>query len=225
MCVAHELNNMLEIIGANAELVAESADPAVREAGRDIRAAERLAGELVGHLLAYGRRDERLPEALDLVPRVVATVRFLDRVLGRTHRLEVEAAGCVLVRASRAEVEQVVTNLVMNARDAMPRGGTVHVRVRRVPRRVASELGSDLEVEEQAVLEVEDHGVGIPEEVMKRIFQPFFTTKPPGAGTGLGLAVVQDIVARSSGTMKVESARGCGTRFRTFLPIAGLPQG
>jgi two-component system cell cycle sensor histidine kinase/response regulator CckA len=220
MCVAHELGNMLEVIGANALLIAESADPAIRDAARDLQEAERLARELVRQLLAYGRREEHRPEVLDLAVQVADTSRFLDLALGRTHRIAVEAAEDVPVLTSRGAVGQVVVNLVLNARDAMPRGGTVHVRVWRLPRAVAAALGSDLDAAEQAMLEVEDHGVGIPEETVARVFEPFFTTK--AAGTGLGLSVVRDLVARSEGSVQVESTRGRGTRFRVFFPIASL---
>ncbi len=223
LCVAHELGNMLEVIGANALLIAESADPALREAARDLQQAERLARELVRELLLHGRREEHRPEVLDLALQVEAAARFLDRALGRTHRLAVEATEDVPVLMRPGAVRQVVTNLVLNARDAMPRGGTVHVGVWRLPRAVAAELGSDLTAAEQAMLEVEDHGPGIPAETMARMFEPFFTTKPAGAGAGLGLPVVQELIARSDGSVHVESTHGRGTRFRAFLPIAGLP--
>jgi signal transduction histidine kinase len=220
MSVAHELGNVLEVIGANAQVVAESGDPGVREAARDIQEAERTGRELVRQLLAHGRCEPHPPEVLDLVGLTVTTIRFLDRALGRTHRLTLDAHGWTPVRASRTELAQVLTNLVMNARDAMPCGGTVRVHVRNVPRRVAEELGSGVAAEEQVVLEVEDHGVGIPAEVIPRIFQPFFTTKPPGDGTGLGLAMVRDIVTRGGGEIVVASAPGRGSMFRVFLPGA-----
>jgi len=132
----------------------------------------------------------------------------------------VEPGGAAPVVADRGHVEQVVLNLVSNARDAMPGGGEIHVRVRTVTGDDARAAGSTVAAVRQALLEVADAGVGMTPETVARIFEPFYTTKPRGQGTGLGLSTVHGIVGQNGGCVAVDTAPGRGARFRVFLPLA-----
>ncbi|MFT3914630.1 MAG: ATP-binding protein [Anaeromyxobacteraceae bacterium] len=174
---------------------------------------------LTRQLLAFARRDVHRPERVDLCRAVHGMTRLLERILGREHALEVEAHVEAFVVADLAQIEQVVANLVSNARDASPPGLPVAIRVSRLGREAASALGSTLEGD-VAMLEVVDRGAGVPPEARDRIFEPFFTTKPRDQGTGLGLSMVHGIVGQSGGQVLFESVQGLGTTFRVFLPLA-----
>jgi signal transduction histidine kinase len=185
--------------------------------------AGRRGAALTRQLLAFARRDVRRPERLDLAEVVSGMARLLGRALGARHTLALDAAGAVPVLADRAQLEQVALNLAVNARDAMPGGGTVAVAIRLLDRDAAARLGSSLAAPRQALLEVRDTGTGMSPEIQARIFEPFFSTKPRGEGTGLGLATVHGIAAQSGGQVTVESAPGRGSTFRVFLPAAEPP--
>ncbi|MGC3996623.1 MAG: ATP-binding protein [Anaeromyxobacter sp.] len=218
--VAHDFNNLLTVMGGNAALLQEHRDPAVRELGGGIAEAHRRGVALTRQLLAFARREVRRPEPLELGEAVEGLRRLLERMLGEQHKLVLDRAAPAPVMADRAQLEQVVVNLVANARDAMPAGGPVTLRIQALPAARAAGLGSTLAAPEQALLEVSDEGVGMSSEVRSRIFEPFFTTKPRGQGTGLGLAAVHGIVAQSGGAVTVESSPGRGACFRIFLPRA-----
>ncbi|HVN33530.1 MAG TPA: ATP-binding protein, partial [Thermoanaerobaculaceae bacterium] len=216
--VAHDFNNLLTAVAGNATLLAEHADPGVRELAEEIQGARRSGSALTQQLLAFARRDVHRSEALDLAEVVSGTSRLLTRLLGEHHLLALDATQATPVLADRAQLEQVLLNLVGNARDAMPDGGTVSVQIRTLDQADAAALGSSLAASRQALLEVADTGTGMSPEVQARIFEPFFTTKPRGRGTGLGLATVHGIAAQSGGQVAVESSPGKGARFRVFLP-------
>ncbi|HET6411215.1 MAG TPA: ATP-binding protein [Anaeromyxobacter sp.] len=218
--VAHDFNNLLTAVGGNAALLGEHPDQKVRELAGDIEDASRRGSALVRQLLAFARRDVRQVEILDLGEALSGMSRLLQRLLFETHRLSFACSGPSLVAADRAQLEQVALNLVTNARDAMPVGGSIELAVRSLGAKEAESLGSTLMEEKQVMLEVKDHGLGISPEVRDRMFEPFFTTKPRGHGTGLGLATVRGIVAESGGQIAVESAIGSGSTFRVFLPRA-----
>ncbi len=207
--VAHDFNNLLTVIRGNAELLAPSfkgADAALLD---DLILASDRATALVRQLLVFSRRQPARVEVLDLNEVVGALSGLLRRLLGARVAVEIVVADApVTVRADRSHLEQVVMNLAVNARDAMPGGGTLTVRTGTAegpPGRLAR-------------LTVSDTGTGMTDEVRARIFEPFFTTKGPDKGTGLGLATVFGIVQQSGGTIEVESAPGAGTTFRVDLP-------
>jgi signal transduction histidine kinase len=217
--VAHDFNNILTVIRSYAAFLARSVrEPeSAQEDIAGIQAATARACDLVGQLLAFSRRQIVNPTLLDLSEVVDGLSKMLPRLIGANVKLSLDLQDSPWkVLADRGQVEQILMNLVVNARDAMPEGGTVLVRTRCVVReRDASEGPS-----EHVALEVEDTGVGIDDAVSARIFEPFFTTKEPGRGTGLGLSTVYGIVQQSGGEIEVSSRPGEGTHFAIYLPRA-----
>ena len=226
--IAHDFNNLLTTIGGNASFVLElipAGDPK-REALSDIVAACDRAARFTRQLLAFSRKQVLQPEALDLAGVVGDMQQMLSRLLGPEFQLAVDIAPDLPPIASdRGQMEQVVMNLVVNARDAMPEGGPISVRARiatdddhdaiaRMPSRPARAV----------VLEVADKGGGIPDEIRERIFEPFFTTKDRGKGTGLGLAMVYGFVRQSGGHIDLVSSQEGGTAFRIYLPAVASPE-
>ncbi len=215
--VAHDFNNLLTVIRAQTDLVLMDL-PTDSPLGADIRlvqeAADRAA-RLTAQLLAFSRDQVLQPQRLDLRTVVEATGRLVERVIGE--RIEVVyrlAPRSVVVEVDPGQLEQVVVNLAVNARDAMPEGG-------RLTFDVGVERGGG--GRRSAVLRVSDTGVGMDEATRQRIFEPFYTTKPKGRGTGLGLATVYGVVVQSGGTIEVESAPGRGTTFVLRFGIAEGP--
>jgi CheY-like chemotaxis protein len=179
---------------------------------REILKATARATGVTKQLLAFSRRQTLETEVLDLRGVVTDTGRMLRALLPATIELVLpDARGReVLVRAARAQVEQIIMNLAVNARDAMPSGGRLVLALATRPDGTR----------EEAVLTVSDSGSGMTEEVRTRAFEPFFTTKPKGQGTGLGLATVYGLVRQFGGRVELESARGAGTTFTVVLPVA-----
>jgi PAS domain S-box-containing protein len=204
--VAHDFNNLLTGITGYASLLLERAngDGELRRDLTEIKRAADRAAELTKQLLAFGRRQVLKPRPLDLNAVLADTTLLLRRLLGEHVQLELRtAAGLGTVRADPGQIEQVVVNLAVNARDAMPDGGTVVVETRNA--------GDHVE------LAVSDTGVGMDEDTRARVFEPFFTTREQGVG--LGLASVYGIVHQSGGEVTVESAPGAGTTFVIRLPL------
>jgi signal transduction histidine kinase len=219
--VAHDFNNLLSVILANVELAGRGADPEVGlpQELDEIREAARRAASLTRRLLAISRPQAAEPAIFDLNRLVTDLQRMLRSLLGDDTRLDLELASEALtVHADSGQVEQVLLNLVINARDALPNGGTVTIRTG--IRRPTTALG-ELPAGRYALLAVHDTGVGMSPEVRARLFEPFFTTKPPGKGTGLGLATSQAIMRESGGTILVDSLPGVGTTLEVLLPLAG----
>ncbi|MCK6547665.1 PAS domain S-box protein [Myxococcota bacterium] len=219
--VAHDFNNLLCVILSYAELIETSLPPddPLRADALEIVEASKRAEALTRQLLAFGRRQMLEPEPFDLNELVVGLASLLRRLIGEHVELEVAPALALhRVKADRSQIEQVMMNLVVNARDAMPDGGRVRVSTANVavdaPRAAALELTPG----DYAELAVEDDGSGMDAETLSRIFEPFFTTKPIGRGTGLGLSTVYGIVKQSGGGISVDSAVGRGTIFRVYLP-------
>jgi PAS domain S-box-containing protein len=206
--VAHDFNNLLAVILNYAYFVRERLpeDSDVRPDLEEIRHAAERASELVHQLLVFSRRENIRPVVLDLNEVVRDTERLLGRTIGERVELatDLEASEC-LVEADSAQLEQVVMNLVVNARDALHGGGTIRIETR---------LGK------QVLLAVSDDGEGMEPEVAARAFEPFFTTKPKGAGTGLGLATVYGTVTQAGGQAEIDSQPGRGTTVRVYLPRA-----
>ena len=205
--VAHDFNNILTAILGNSEVLLSSLDEKspLRRQAEQIRKAGLRAASLTGQLLAFSRKQVLQPKVLDLNALVSNLSVMLQRLIGEDVELLVEFEPQLgSVRADPGQLEQVVLNLVVNARDAMPNGGQLSLRTANVPGRV--------------LLEVADTGRGMDAETQARVFEPFFTTKRPGKGTGLGLSTVYGIVTQSGGQVEVESAPGQGSRFRIYLP-------
>ncbi|WP_404801129.1 ATP-binding protein [Acuticoccus sediminis] len=225
--IAHDFNNVLQAIIGFSDLLLQShrpSDPAFRDIMNIKQSAQRAAG-LVKQLLAFSRRQTLRPTVLNLNDVIADLSIMLDRLLGETVRLDV-AYGRDLwpVLADQSQVEQVVINLAVNARDAMKGGGTLTIRTRNVPAGEVESDGAD-EVQVDAVLiEIEDVGTGMPQDMLDKIFEPFFTTKATGEGTGLGLSTVYGIVKQTGGTLSVKSEVGKGTTFRIYLPRTEVEQ-
>jgi PAS domain S-box-containing protein len=225
--VAHDFNNVLTAIRGYGELVLESFDDGdARRADADeiLKAADRAAG-LTLQLLAFSRRQVLAPQVLALDEVVAGTEKMLRRLIGEDIELTfVSEAGLGRVLADRGQVEQVLINLVVNARDAMPTGGKLHVELDNVELKGSVVRGlSSAGPGGYVRLSVSDAGCGMSPEIVAQIFEPFFTTKAEGEGTGLGLATVYGIVQQSGGTIEVETQPGAGTTFRVYLPqVAGI---
>jgi two-component system cell cycle sensor histidine kinase/response regulator CckA len=220
--IAHDFNNVLTAIIGFSDFLLEShkpGDPAHRDIMNIKQSASRAAG-LVRQLLAYSRQQTLQVEVLDLGELVSDYAPLLTRSIGERIELKI-ATGRDLwfVKADKTQIERVLLNLAVNARDAMPDGGRITVRTRNVSERECQKLGHlGLAVGEYVAIEVEDTGTGISPDVLAKIFEPFFTTKGVGKGTGLGLSTVYGIVKQSGGFVFPESAVGKGTTFRIMLP-------
>ncbi len=219
--VAHDFNNLLTVILGHADRLGQLSlpDPAPHHAEQVQSAAERAAN-LTYRLLAFSRKQTLLPRILDLNALIVETQRILMRTIGEDIEVDLSLAPDLSrVRADPTQVEQVVMNLVLNARDAMPRGGRLALSTADVV--VDGSQGSagpDVPAGRYVVLSVEDTGSGMDAATQAHLFEPFYTTKEVGRGTGLGLATVHGIVHQSEGHVTVASAPGQGTTFRVYLP-------
>ncbi|HSY03146.1 MAG TPA: PAS domain S-box protein [Acidobacteriaceae bacterium] len=221
--VAHDFNNILSIIMGHGELLLATAggDERARNGLEQIRRAADRAASLTQQLLAFSRKQVLQPKVLDLNEAVADVQKMLSRVIGEDIELVASLhPSLVPVKADPGQVEQVLMNLAINARDAMPHGGKLMMETSNVD--VGLELARDLELVHGAyvMLKVTDSGHGMDAETLVHIFEPFFTTKPMGKGTGLGLSTVYGIVKQSGGSIQVESEEGRGTTFRIYLPVA-----
>ncbi len=220
--VAHDFNNLLTAIMSNAELLqmTHDTDPQVRERTNQILQACERGKRMVNALLTFSRRSIADMRPQNLNNLLSASQQILSHILPANIRLELELQPDLpLVSADATQVEQMVMNLCTNARDAMPSGGTITLRTRtlslRSPRAMS---GAQLSSGEYVCIEVQDTGCGIAPDHLPHIFEPFYTTKPVGTGTGLGLATVYGIVLSHNGGIEVESQIGKGTLFRILLP-------
>ncbi len=218
--VAHDFNNRLVIIMGYAEVLKNrlpSGSPEAQQAEQVITSAQRAA-DLTRQLLAYSRRQVLKPRAFDLNEGVDGMRRMLERLIGDHIQLVTRLGARRPVFCDPGQIEQVVLNLAINARDAMPHGGHLVLETRDVSIGAAADV--NLPAGDYVALIVQDTGAGIPERILPRIFEPFFTTKEVGRGTGLGLATVDGIVRQSGGAIHVESQPGAGSRFSVLLPPA-----
>jgi two-component system cell cycle sensor histidine kinase/response regulator CckA len=218
--VAHDFNNRLLIIMGYTELMKRELAPgsvALQHAEMVQSSAERAA-ELTRQLLAYSRRQVLKPEAFDLNQTVDSMRRMLERLIGDDIVLETRLCAEHPIFSDPGQIEQVILNLALNARDAMPGGGRISLSTEDVTLERDNPLG--LEPGEYVSLAVADNGSGIAPDVLPHIFEPFFTTKEVGRGTGLGLSMVEGIVKQSGGTTAVESELLRGSTFTVYLPRA-----
>ena len=225
--VAHDFNNLLTIINGNAEALLSmlAGQGTALEMLRDIQQAGERAAGLTQQLLAYSRKQMLKPSVLDLNAVVIDAKNMLARLIGEDISVSVEPDSALqCVKADAGQLGQVLMNLCVNARDAMPTGGTIVIRTANTimtgtewPEISAPPRGPYVE------LSVSDSGMGMDAETQKHLFEPFFTTKEHGRGTGLGLATVYGIVKQSDGFIRAESAPGRGTTFRIYLPAVDTP--
>ena len=223
--VAHDFNNLLTVIMGNTDLLLSdtSANDPKRGPLTDVRTAAERAADLTRQLLAFSRKQILEPKLVDVHEVVSGIEKMLRRLIGEDVELATDlAADPSWVKVDPGQLEQVVMNLVMNARDAMPRGGRLTIRTRTL------DPGEPVDLEETAspkvAISISDTGTGIPPEVKTHLFEPFFTTKGIGKGTGLGLATVFGIVKQSGGDITVESKPGKGATFTVILPSQPGPR-
>ena len=222
--IAHDFNNLLVPMLVSAELLGRHLQdqPKLLQYVHEITGAADRAAILVRQLLAFSRQDTTRPEVVDLRAATLDLEKLLTRLMASHHELVVRLCDEPLhVLANPGQVEQILMNLVTNARDAMPRGGVLTVDLRRIEVSGAT-VGVPLEQLKPgsyAVISVSDTGVGMTPEVVSRAFEPFFTTKEAGKGTGLGLATVYGIAKRCGGGAELQSALGRGTTHRVYLPL------
>jgi signal transduction histidine kinase/ActR/RegA family two-component response regulator len=221
--VAQDVNKILTAIVSFGTFARESIaeDHEARADLDEVLAAAKRAAELVRQLLTFARQKTTDPEPVDVVETLAALLPMLRRLVGEDVRIELDAApDAWLALVDASACEQVLVNLVVNARDAMPRGGRILVGVQNM--RLSAELvearGRRLAPGDYVVLSVTDEGEGIPPELAERIFDPFFTTKPVGSGTGLGLSTVYGIAEQAKGAVTCYSEAGLGTTFRVYFP-------
>jgi PAS domain S-box-containing protein len=225
--VAHDFNNILMSIMGSADLLLVqlgARHPAADEAS-EIKESVRRGASLTRQLLAFSRRQASSPRLFEVGEVVAGMETMLRRLIGPEVEFDIVRHGRMMVRADPAQVEQVILNLVINARDAMPAGGRLDVAIDEV------EVGDGDTVAHvegrpgaYARIGVSDTGTGIDEQTRARLFEPFFTTKEQGKGTGLGLSIVYGIVKQSGGYIDVVSERGRGATFLIYLPLAAAPE-
>ncbi len=220
--VAHDFNNLLGVITGNTELLLRElpAGSRARKRGEEIQEASDRAAALTRQLLAFGRRQVLQPKVLDLNEVVAEVEKMLRRLISASIQIvKIAGVGLGRVRADAGQIEQVLMNLAINARDAMPSGGRLAIETGNVELDEAfARTNPEARPGPHVVLAVSDTGHGMDAQTMSRIFEPFFTTKEEGKGTGLGLATVYGIVRQSGGTVNVASQPGRGTTFTVYLP-------
>jgi PAS domain S-box-containing protein len=227
--IAHDFNNMLSVVIGGLSLVQRRLDRGNTDVATLIEAAmdgARRAGALTQRLLAFSRQQPLQPQVLDLGQVVTGMSELLRRTLGETIQLELSIAGgrdpdCLWIHVDPSQMENVILNLALNARDAMPGGGRLTIALDHLT--LAAEQADDLPAGSYAVLRVTDTGEGMSSEVLARAFEPFFTTKGVGVGTGLGLSQVYGFVRQSGGTARIQSQLGQGSSVTLILPCHDAP--
>jgi two-component system cell cycle sensor histidine kinase/response regulator CckA len=220
--IAHDFNNVLSAIMMATDFLLNAHKPTDPSFGdiMQIKQNANRAASLVRHLLAFSRRQTLRPQVLDFGETLSDLGMLLKRLLGeKVELVPIHGRDLWPVKADVSQIEQVVVNLAVNARDAMPNGGKLTVRTANVTEQESKALGlKPMPAADYVMVEVADTGSGIPKEIIDKIFEPFFTTKETGKGTGLGLSTVYGIVKQTNGYIFVDSTIGKGTAFRIFLP-------
>jgi signal transduction histidine kinase/ActR/RegA family two-component response regulator len=220
--VAHDFNNMMTVVSGYSDLLLAQLPPehAWRKSVDEIKKAGDRCARLTSHLLAFSRKQILTPSVLDLNAVVNDLCNMLPVLIGEDVSIVTRTSpGLWSVRADAAQIEQVIVNLAVNARDAMPGGGTLTIETRNVLVNAATEPGNpDIEPGQYVLLSIADSGHGMDDATKFMAFDPFFTTKPAGQGTGLGLSTVYGVITQSGGHVVLESAPGSGTTLRIYLP-------
>mgnify|MGYP000877830507 CR=1 FL=1 len=223
--IAHDFNNILTVIrGYSTMLLMQTAEdsPQYESLQMIIDAVKRAAG-LTQSLLTFSRKQESVPVMAELCGLVTGFEKFIRRIIGNNIRLSLvcsgqTASGSLMTNVDRSMIEQLLMNLAINARDAMPDGGELQIGMNRITLTNTEAATLELAPGSYVRLTVADTGCGIPADLLPRIFEPFFTTKEIGKGTGMGLSVVYGIVQQHNGAIQVESTVGLGTTFTIYLP-------
>jgi PAS domain S-box-containing protein len=225
--IAHDFNNLLTVIQGNLQVLEElpalASEPYAQQLVAAAARASRRGAELTGKLLAFSRRQVLQPVSVDLNAMLGSLADMLRRTLDQRIRIEVEApADCPPVQADPGQLESALLNIAINARDAMPEGGTLRFRAEArsgLPDELAAELEGPRGTQAAFVaIAIADTGTGMPEAVKERAFEPFFTTKEAGRGTGLGLSTVYGFVKQSKGAVAIESVPQRGTTVTLYIP-------
>lgn len=220
--VAHEFNNMLSIILGYATMAMETLEPSSQlhaHMQKIIKAGEHSA-DIVRQLLTFARKQPVAPQVLDFNSTIANMFRMLKPLIGENIKLFWEPGEQLgTVKMDLTQLDQILVNLVLNARDAMSNNGAITIKTWKVEfDQALCQYRDDLLPGHYLVLEVSDDGCGMDKETLSHIYEPFFTTKPQGAGTGLGLATVYGIVKQNGGLIDVESHPGKGSTFTIYLP-------
>lgn len=226
--VAHDFNNLLQAILGYASLCRAGSqdDPKLVRNLDQIEKAAQKAANLTAQLLAFGRRQMLKPRNLDLNRVIEGLIKILERVIGEDIELNVTRKSNGLVYADPHQIEQVLLNLCVNSRDAMPNGGAIAIETADLEiRPVGDERFPGIDPGCYVLLSVKDRGCGMDKETLQRVFEPFFTTKEVGKGTGLGLSTVYGIVSQHNGYVDVKSEPGSGAEFTIVLPTIPVSQG
>ena len=221
--LAHDFNNLLTVITGNLEMLEmRLKDSDQRELLKEAQDAALDGAKLTSQLLAFGRRQPLNPTPTDLAPLILTFSELLRRTLGESVELNIRVTGsghlCVV---DAPQLQNALLNLAINARDAMPRGGTLTINISQTRLDADyAQMYPEIRTGRYVLIAVTDTGSGMPEDVRQRAFEPFFTTKPTGAGTGLGLSMVYGFVKQSGGNIQIYSELERGTSVRIFLPLA-----
>jgi two-component system, cell cycle sensor histidine kinase and response regulator CckA len=221
--VAHDFNNIINLIGFYAELLAAKALPAeqVRAHAEAILQGTRRGASLTQQLLALGQSRPSLPERIDVDDLLLPIKKTLPQMLGNQVICRIlNCQGRAVISIDRSQWEQVILNLALNARDSMPNGGTITIATRLIQGATAT-VFNDVD-RDYLELTVTDTGVGMDESTLLRVFEPYFTTKARGKGTGLGLTLVYKVVSENGGSVNVSSTFGEGTRVRILMPTVEI---
>jgi PAS domain S-box-containing protein len=226
--VAHDFNNLMTIVSGYSSMLHAHVrhDPTLNHFVSEIQHAATRAATLTGQLLAFSKRQVVQVKVVGINQAVKDVHAMLQRVIGEDIELELELhedAG--YVRCDKGQLDQVLLNLAVNARDVMPKGGKLKIATESTVVGSAEALANNIQAGNYILLSISDTGPGIEQSIKEKIFEPFFTTKETGKGTGLGLSTVYGIARQSGGTVLLESQPGCGSRFRVLLPaVSGLPE-
>jgi hypothetical protein len=219
--IVHDVNNILAAITGSVQLIGMGASDRTPRLLQTIETSAMRGASLLRQLLLFARGSDEALKEIDPAGVMGEVAAVVAATFGRVYEVEVAAeAACPAIWADSTQLHQVLMNLCVNARDAMPKGGRLILSAtrRRVTAETAATLGGDARTGDFVVIAVRDTGSGIPPSVRAKLFDPFFTTKPPGKGTGLGLATVMRLVRRHQGFVHLETEVGRGTCFHCYLP-------